>query len=99
MTATGSAFISGITRIRTACLSAMTTGGWFWQKYTGGSGDWYQGSRHAAPAQGEEAAVHIEWTADHKMTLTLDGETVFENEDFSGIVDVLGTQIAFKCGS
>ena len=74
-------------------------GGWFWQKYTGGSGDWYQGSRHAAPAQGEEAAVHIEWTADHKMTLTLDGETVFENEDFSGIVDVLGTQIAFKCGS
>ena len=74
-------------------------GGWFWQKYTGGSGDWYQGSRHAAPAQGEEAAVHIEWTADHKMTLTLDGETVFENEDFSGIADVLGTQIAFKCGS
>ena len=31
------------------------------------------------------------------MTLTLDGETVFENEDFSGIADVLGTQIAFKC--
>ena len=74
-------------------------GGWFWQKYTGGGGDWYQGSRHAAPAQGEEVAVHIEWTADHKMTLTLDGETVFENEDFSGIADVLGTQIAFKGGS
>ncbi len=74
-------------------------GGWFWQKYTGGGGDWYQGSRHAAPAQGEEVAVHIEWTADHKMTLTLDGETVFENEDFSGIADVLGIQIAFKGGS
>ena len=74
-------------------------GGWFWQKYTGGNGDWYQGSRHAAPTQGEDVAVHIEWTADHKMTLTLDGETVFEDEDFSGIADVLGTQIAFKCGS
>ena len=74
-------------------------GGWFWQKYSGGNGDWYQGSRHAAPAQGEEAAVHIEWTADHKMTLTLDGETVFADEDFSGIAGTLGSKIAFKCGS
>ena len=74
-------------------------GGWFWQKYSGGNGDLYQGSRHAAPAQGEEAAVHIEWTADHKMTLTLDGETVFADEDFSGIAGTLGSKIAFKCGS
>ena len=74
-------------------------GGWFWQKYSGGNGDWYQGSRHAAPAQGEEAAVHIEWTADHKMTLMLDGETVFADEDFSGIAGTLGSKIAFKCGS
>ena len=74
-------------------------GGWFWQKYSGGNGDYYGGTRHAVPAQGEEMAVHIEWTADHKMTLVLDGETVFEAEDFSGIADVLGSQIAFKCGS
>ena len=74
-------------------------GGWFWQKYSGGSGEYYGTPRHAAPAQGEEVAVHIEWTADHKMTLTLDGETVFEAEDFSGIAETLGDQIAFKCGS
>ena len=74
-------------------------GGWFWQKYSGGSGEYYGTPRHAAPAQGEEVAVHIEWTADHKMTLALNGETVFEAEDFSGIADVLGSQIAFKCGS
>ena len=33
------------------------------------------------------------------MTLTLDGETVFADEDFSGIVGTLGSKIAFKCGS
>lgn len=74
-------------------------GGWFWQKYTGGNGDWYSGNRHGAPSQGEEVQVHIAWTADQKMTLELDGETVFENEDFSGIKGSLGNKIAFKCGS
>ena len=33
------------------------------------------------------------------MTLTLDGETVFADEDFSGIAGTLGSKIAFKCGS
>ena len=48
-------------------------GGWFWQKYTGGNGDWFQGTRETAPAKGQEVSVRIDWTADHKMTLTLDG--------------------------
>lgn len=73
--------------------------GWFWQKYINGGGEWYSGGRHAAPKKNAEVEVLIKWTADHKMTLQLDGETVFTDEDFSGIADVLGSQIAFKCGS
>ena len=74
-------------------------GGWFWQKYTGGNGDWFQGTRKTAPAKGQEVSVRIDWTADHKMTLTLDGVVVFEKEDFSSIADSLGTKIAIKAGS
>ena len=55
-------------------------GGWFWQKYTNGDGDWYSGDRAAVPVQGTEYDVRIEWTADHKMTFSLNGEVVFENE-------------------
>ena len=74
-------------------------GGWFWQKYTGGNGDWFQGTRETAPVKGQEVSVRIDWTADHKMTLTLDGVVVFEKEDFSSIADSLGTKIAIKAGS
>lgn len=74
-------------------------GGWFWQKYTAGNGDWFQGGRHAAPAQGTEMQVRIEWTEDHKMTLKLDGQTVFDGEDFSGITGTMGETIAIKGGS
>lgn len=74
-------------------------GGWFWQKYMGGNGDWYQGSRYKAPVKGEEIQVRLDWTSDHKMTLTIDGETVFYGEDFSGISGVLGSTIALKGGT
>ncbi len=74
-------------------------GGWFWQKYTNGDGDWYSGDRAAVPAQGTEYDVRIEWTADHKMTFSLNGEVVFENEDFAGIAETLGNQIAIKGGT
>ena len=73
--------------------------GWFWQKYKGGNGDWFQGTRTKAPVKGQEVNVPIDWTADHKMTLTLDGTVVFDKEDFSGIVDSLGSKIAIKAGS
>lgn len=73
--------------------------GWFWQKYMNGDGAWFTGSRHAAPAKGAEVKVRIDWSADHKMSLTLDGKKVFENEDFSGIAGNLKDKIAFKCGS
>ena len=43
--------------------------------------------------------VRLDWTADHKMTFTLNGEVVFDKEDFSGIADSLGTKIALKAGS
>lgn len=74
-------------------------GGWFWQKYTGGNGDWYSGNRQPAPKPDQELQVRIEWTADHKMTLKLDGSAVFTDEDFSGIAGVLGNQIAIKAGT
>ena len=74
-------------------------GGWFWQKYKYGNGDWFQGTRKPAPAKGQEVTVRLDWTADHKMTFTLNGEVVFDKEDFSGIADSLGTKIALKAGS
>ena len=74
-------------------------GGWFWQKYKGGGGDWYQQTRKPAPTKDQEVKVRIDWTADHKMTFTLNGEVVFDKEDFSGIADSLGNKIAIKAGS
>ena len=73
-------------------------GGWFWQKY-GASGDpWYSGSRVASPASGVETNVHIEWTADKKVSVKIGDQVVFSNEDFSGITG-LGNKIAFKGGT
>lgn len=73
--------------------------GWFWQKYSNGDGAWYGGNRVAAPKDNAEVKVRIEWTADQKMTLKLNDQAVFTNEEFGSIKDVLGTQIAFKCTS
>ena len=74
-------------------------GGWFWQKYKGGNGDYFQSTRKPAPKKDQEVTVRIDWTADHKMTFTLNDEVVFDKEDFSGIADSLGTKIAIKAGS
>ena len=74
-------------------------GGWFWQKYQNGDGAYFQGTRKAAPKKGEEVKVRIDWTADHKMTFTLNNEVVFSKEDFSGIAGALGNKIAIKAGS
>lgn len=74
-------------------------GGWFWQKYQNGDGAYFQGTRKAAPKKGEEVKVRIDWTADHKMTFTLNNEVVFSKEDFSGIAGALGNKIAIKTGS
>lgn len=69
-----------------------------WQKY-GASGDpWYSGTRVAAPAQNAEVKVKLSWTADKKVTVEINGATVFTAEDFSGIAD-LGNKIAIKGGS
>lgn len=74
-------------------------GGWFWQKYTNGDGEWYSGGRHAAPSQGAEVKVRIDWTAAHTMNLTINDQVVFTAEDFSGITGTMGNQLAIKCGS
>lgn len=74
-------------------------GGWFWQKYKGGNGDYFQSTRKPAPKKDQEVTVRIDWTADHKMTFTLNDEVVFDKEDFSGIADSLGIKIAIKAGS
>ena len=73
--------------------------GWFWQKYNNGDGNYFQGGRTAAPKDNAEVKVRIEWTADQKMTLKLNDQAVFTNEEFGSIKDVLGTRIAFKCTS
>ncbi len=73
--------------------------GWFWQKYKNGNGAYFTGGRTAAPKDNAEVNVRIEWTADQKMTLKLNDQAVFTNEEFGSIKDVLGTQIAFKCTS
>lgn len=73
--------------------------GWFWQKYKDGNGAYFTGGRTAAPKDNAEVNVRIEWTADQKMTLKLNDQAVFTNEEFGSIKDVLGTQIAFKCTS
>lgn len=73
--------------------------GWFWQKYKDGNGAYFTGGRTAAPKDNAKVNVRIEWTADQKMTLKLNDQAVFTNEEFGSIKDVLGTQIAFKCTS
>ena len=40
----------------------------------------------------------LSWTADKKVTVEINGATVFTAEDFSGIAD-LGNKIAIKGGS
>lgn len=73
-------------------------GGWFWQKYQNGDGDWYNQTRKPAPTKDAEVKVRVEWNDKYQMTLKLNNETVFNNEDFSGIKDSLGNKIAIKAG-
>ncbi|OUP47830.1 hypothetical protein B5F18_12035, partial [Lachnoclostridium sp. An181] len=50
----------------------------------------------AAPAQNTETTFRLDWTADKKLTLTVDGQKAFE-EDFSSLTD-LTDKIAIKVG-
>lgn len=71
--------------------------GWFWQKLQNGDGDRYSDSTLAAPEQEMETSFCIAWTAGRKVTLTVGGQKVFE-EDFSGLSD-LTDKIAVKVGT
>ena len=72
--------------------------GWFWQKYKGGTGKWFQGDRVQSPNKGVEADVNISWTADKKVTVKINDAVVFDNEDCS-IASWAGNKIAIKAGS
>ena len=97
----------------TGMFLGYDTGGWFWQKYLDGDGAYFSGSRVAAPGVQDYTNVRIEWTADHKATMTVQNATgsagtpvagseptvVFEKEDFSSLADSLSDKIAIKCGT
>ena len=72
-------------------------GGWFWQKYVGGNGDWYSGTRVAAPAANAEITVNVSWTAAKVATLTIDGQKAFD-VDYSSMT-ALTDKLAMKAGS
>lgn len=79
-------------------MIGFDNGGWFWQKYGASGNPWYSGNRVDGPAADTETKVHIEWTADKKVTVKIGDTVAFENEDFSGITG-LGNKIAFKAAS
>ena len=68
--------------------------GWFWQKYSNGDGT-YAGFGTAAPAADTETDVVISWTADGKLTLTVDGQKAGDELDFSDMT-ALTDKIALK---
>lgn len=72
--------------------------GWFWQKYSNGSGDWFSGNRTAAPGAGSTVKVRVDWTADGKFSLTVGGEAVF-TEEASGLTHSTAGKIGLKCAS
>lgn len=72
-------------------------GGWFYQLYQGGDGK-YQSYGAAIPTANTPAKILISWTADHKVSLTVDGQQVFSGIDFSSIAGNLSDKIAMKAG-
>ena len=72
-------------------------GGWFWQKYVGGNGAYYSGTRVAAPAANAEITVNVSWTAAKVATLTIDGQKAFD-VDYSSMT-ALTDKLAMKAGS
>ena len=81
----------------TGMFVGYDTGGWFWQKYSASTDPWYNGGRKEAPKNHDEVKVRLEWTADKKVTLKLNGEVAF-TEEFAS-VNPLGNKIAFKGGA
>lgn len=62
--------------------------GWFWQKYAGGDGDWYQGARLPAPVAGSVTDVTVSWTG-KVAKLNLGGKDAFE-VDYSSMNSLSG---------
>lgn len=72
------------------------SGGWYWQKY--GADNTYSSSAGTVPGANSTVKVRIDWTADKKATLSVDGNKIFSDIDF-GIYTTLGNQIGIKCGT
>lgn len=73
-------------------------GGWFWQKYKDGDGDYYSGTRTAAPAAGSTTKVRIDWLEGGKFSLTVGGVEVFK-EEASGLTHTVDGKIGLKCST
>ncbi len=73
-------------------------GGWFWQKYTNGDGDYYSGGRVAAPTTNTPVHIRIDWTADGKFSLTV-GDTKAFTDEPSGLTHSAEGKIALKCST
>ncbi len=57
--------------------------GWYWQVYQNGDADWYNGARKAAPERGVSTTLRLEWNGETLTSATLNGETLFQNVNFS----------------
>ena len=71
--------------------------GWYTQAYGAPDDPWSDG-KLPVPGANAQTKMRIDWTAEGKAALTVDGKVLFENVDFSGIAG-LGNRIAIKGGT
>ncbi|KAB7789913.1 endo-alpha-N-acetylgalactosaminidase family protein [Bifidobacterium leontopitheci] len=91
-------FYLGYTDPGSGLFVGYDAGGWFWQTYTGGgSGDWYNGDRLAAPAAGAEVKIELAWTGS-KLSVKVNGEKAFDDVDYSAMTN-LTNKLAMKAGT
>ncbi len=90
-------FYLGYKDQNTGMFFGYNASGWYWQKY-GAEGSPWSANIGAVPGENSEIKVRIEWTADKKATLKVDGTELFTDVDFSGITG-LGDKIGIKAGT
>ena len=73
------------------------SGGWFWQTYSNGNGDWFKGNRLPAPKAGEKTEINIHW-ADGSAVLFVNRTKAF-TVDYNSIKNNLSKKLAMKAGA
>ena len=73
------------------------SGGWFWQTYSNGNGDWFKGNRLPAPKAGEKTEINIHW-AEGKAILLVNKQIAF-TVDYNSIKNNLSKKLAMKAGA